>query len=157
MIYDELISPFLAIPTKSTPKYFPTCFRDLFQLKQERSADPDFRLKESSYLRISTHAISGTCDQILVDLMQYGTPYIDFNASLGNAAATMADMRGGGIGTTAYKLPIIYWILRRTDDAVRYMTYIAAQKYPIGSYQEYAAMLAARMNAGPAPLSRNVH
>src|SRR5579862_225017 len=44
-LYDELISPFLAIPTKSTSKYFPTCFRDLFQLKQERSVDPDFRLK----------------------------------------------------------------------------------------------------------------
>jgi hypothetical protein len=156
-LYDELMSPFRATPAKSTPECFPTCFRDLFELKQERSVDPDFRLKESSYLRVSTPTISHICDQILIDLKQYGTPYVDFNSSLGNAAATMAEMRGGGIGSTAYKLPIIYWILRRTDDAVRYMTYIATQKYPIGRYQEYAAMLAARINAGPAPLSRNVH
>jgi hypothetical protein len=89
--------------------------------------------------------------------MQYGIPYIDFNASLGNAAATMAEMRGGGMGSTAYKLPIIYWILRRTDDAVRYMTLHCGTEIPFGPYQEYAATLAARMNAGPAPLSRNVH
>jgi hypothetical protein len=156
-LYDELSLPFRAIPAKSIPECFPTCFRDLSNLKQERSADPDFRLKESSYLRISTHAISGMCDQILVDLKQYGIPYIDFNATLGNAAATMAEMRGGGIGTTAYKLPIIYWILRRADEAMQYMTHIAAQKYPIGPYEKYAAMLAARINAGPAPLSRKLH
>jgi hypothetical protein len=150
-LYDELMSPFRATPAKSTPECFPTCFRDLFELTQERSVDPDFRLKESSYLRVSTPTISRICAQILIDLRQYGTPYVDFNSSSGNAAATMAEMRGGGIGSTAYKLPIIYWILRRTDDAVRYMTYIAAQKYPIGPYQEYAAILAARINARPAP------
>jgi hypothetical protein len=156
-LYDELSLPFQAIPAKSTPECFPTCFRDLFQLKEERSADPDFRLKESSYLSISTHAISGICDQVFVDLKQYGIPYIDFNVSLGNAAATMAEMRGGGIGTTAYKLPIIYWILRRKDEAMQYMTHIAAQKYPIGHYEKYAATLAARIHAGSAPLSRNLH
>jgi hypothetical protein len=156
-LYDEIMSPFLTIPTKSTSKYFPTCFRDLYNLKEERSADPDFRLKESSYLQISTLAVSDICDQILIDLQQYGIPFIDFNSSLSNVAATMAEGRGGGIGSVAYRLPIIYWILRRNDDAVRYMSDIAAQKYPIGPYPKYAATLTARINAGPAPLSKNLH
>jgi hypothetical protein len=155
-LYDELMSPFLLGP-RTLSEYFPTCFRDLHELKQERSADPDFRLKERSYLEISTSSISHVCDQILVDLRQCGLPYIDFNASLNNAAATMAEERGGGIGTVAYRLPIIYWMLGRTNEATQYMTEIASKKYPIDPYENYADLLTARVNAGPAPLSRGFH
>jgi hypothetical protein len=149
-IYDELVSPFLFFPT-SMPRDFPTCFRSLYDLKEEHSADPDFRLKERSYLPVRTDNISSVIDQVLLDVRQYGIHYIEFNATLTNAASTMAGGHGGGIGTVAYKLPIIYWILGHTDEAKRYMVRMAAQGYHLGDYENYAAILTARIDAGPAP------
>jgi hypothetical protein len=155
-IYEELMEPFFVVP-KSTSRYFPSMFLDLYNLKQERSADPNFRHKESSYIRVETHTISDVVDRLLVDVKQYGIPYIAFNATLTNAAATIVDGRGGGIGTVAYRLPIMYWILGRAEEAKRYLVSTAGQGYVFGPYEKYAALLAARIDAGPAPLPLNVH
>ncbi len=75
-------------------------------------------------------------------------PYIEFNATLTNAAKTMAEGRGGGMGSVAYKLPIMYWMLGRGDEAKAYMASTATKGYPLGPYEEYIALLTARMEAG---------
>jgi hypothetical protein len=148
-IYEEVTGP-LRVLGKSTPRYLPTLFRDLYNLKEEQSADPDFRSTQSAYLSIELDTVSDVRDRILTEVQLYGIPYIEANTTLTNAAATMAEGRGGGIGTVAYKLPIIYWILGMVDESKAYMASIATKNYPIGAYERYIALLAARMDAGPA-------
>ncbi len=155
-IYDELMKPFLVGP-KSTSRYFPSVFRDIYDLKQERSTNPNFRSTESSYLAIEYRTVSDAAGRFLIDVQQYGIPYVEFNSSLSNAAATIIERRGGGIGTVAYRLPIMYWILGQAHAAKEYLVNTAAQRYPIGPYEKFATLLAARIDAGAAPLPPNVH
>jgi hypothetical protein len=155
-IYDELMKPFL-IGRKSTPRYFPSMFRDLYELKKERSADPNFRSTESAYLAVEYRTVSDVADRLLSDVQQYGIPYVEFNASLSNATATISEWRGGGIGTVAYRLPIMYRILGRPDEAKEYLADTIAQHYPIGHYEKFAALLIARMDGGAAPSPLDEH
>lgn len=155
-IYEEFFKPFRVV-SKTTPRYFPCPLRTLNELKQERSDDPNFRLKQDQYLSVELNTIPQVCDQILIDIHEYGSRYIEFNSTLENAAATMAEGRGGGIGTVAYTLPIIYWILGRTNEAKSYMASTATKEYPIGPYEKYVALVTARIDSGPAPLPRDRH
>jgi hypothetical protein len=153
-IYDDLMRQFEAIP-KSTSYYFPSVFRDLYELKKERH--PDAMIRESSYFHIDTHDTSRIVDHLIVDIKEYGITYIDYNSTLERAASTIIQSRGGGIGTVAYRLPIIYWILGRTEEAKEYLANILTKQYPIGPYDSFASLLIARMDAGPAPLPPGVH
>lgn len=155
-IFEEFFKP-LRVVSKSTPRYFPCPFRSLYELKEERSDDPEFRLKQDQYLRLEPNTIGQVCDRILIDVQEYGSHYIEFNSTLENAAVTMAEGRGGGIGSVAYTLPIIYWILGRTNEAKSYMATTATKGYPIGPYETYAALVTARIDSGPAPLPRDRH
>jgi hypothetical protein len=151
-IFEEIIQP-LRVVAKSTPRYWPTLSRDINQLKQDHSADPNFRLREGDYLQIEIDSIPHICDQILADIRRFGLEYIESNSVLANAAETMADGRGGGIGSIAYRLPIIYWILGRKSEAESYMANIAAKRYPIGDYEQYADLLSFRINSEAPPSS----
>lgn len=144
-LYYDVMAPLL-IYGKSLPRYYPTVSRDVFNLKEEHSADPDFRWKERDYWHIERETISHVSDQVLADIRLYGLPYIEANATLADAAATMAEGRGGGIGTVAYRLPMIYWILGRVDDANAYMASMATKDYPLGPYERYIELLTARMD-----------
>jgi hypothetical protein len=155
-LHEEMVRVF-RVGNKSTPRYFPTVWRDLYDLKKEQSHDPDFMRKESQYLKVELETVSQVAKNMLTDIRQCGTSYIAFNTTLTNAAATMVDGRGGGIGTVAYKLPIIYWMLGRTNEAKSYMAITVAKGYPIGSYAKYIALVTARMEAGRAPPAPNLH
>jgi hypothetical protein len=149
-IHEEVFGP-LRFVAKSTSRYYPTLSRELYDLKEEQSGDPGFRSKERDYLRLELDTVSEVTDRILTDVRLYGMPYIDTNTTLTKAAATMAEGRGGGIGTVAYRLPIIYWILGMVEEAKGYMASTATKDYPIGPYEKYVALLMARMDAGPPP------
>jgi hypothetical protein len=142
-IFEDIFEPLRAIP-KSTPRYYPTLSRRISELKQDRSG-----AIEQDYFRVELNRVEDITHKILVDVQRFGLEYIEANSNLSSAAETMASRRGGGMGWVSARLPIIYWMLGRTSEAKSYMAHIAAQKYPIGDYEQYAALLTARMESEP--------
>jgi hypothetical protein len=91
-IHEKVVAPLRGGYGTSLPRYFPTVFCDVYNLKEEQSADPDFRLKERDYYwHIERDTISDVRDRVLADIRLYGLPYIEANATLADAAATMAE------------------------------------------------------------------
>jgi hypothetical protein len=155
-LVDEITAP-LRVGPPSLSRYFPTIFRTLYELMEDRSSDPDFRSKEPAYIPIEYAKIPEITDRLVFLLSEFGVPYIGRNSSLENAAITMSEGRGGGLGPTAQRLPIIYWMLGRGDEAKKYMASLVGKGYPIGPYEKYVALVTKRIDAGPAPLPSYLH
>ncbi|MCK1383306.1 hypothetical protein [Bradyrhizobium sp. 21] len=145
-IYREVASVDLVI-AQSVPRYFPTLLRSLHHIKEDDASNSVLVRRDTGYLHVEYDTVSHICDQILADVREVGLKFIETNLSLSAAAKTMAEGRGGGIGSIAYRLPIIYWLLGQEDEALSYLGMISSKDYPIGDYDSYARRLVQRMNS----------